>query len=421
MKRFASFVFLLSAAIVFQGVFAVDEIKTISYFVGQATGPSSSVNWPFVFYIGDDIVSTKSAFFEISGTSGPTANLGIELGLAGGSGSCVLTRTLDTSGRNNEFRLLYDVTSCINADAKGDYSRALTIALTGGSADTLSANFFLTYQHPPPANSGVTAMKTISFGADEGTAPASITAGSNGTLNFSFYIGDNITSLKSAFFEINGISLSSPASSLALALGGGNGTCPLSSVLDTGGRENQFSLLYDVLSCINAPAKGSYSRSITLTPSNADVYIHSAKLTLTYEFTPPASGGYPVSGTLISPTFDTGTANGSSFNWILWRGLLNNGMIRLQLATSNCPNGETNAPACTTGGWGSGSNYLGPDCTTSTFYTQAATELPQEINCPAAHNNKRYFRYKAILCSADCSSAGNATPQVDDIIVNWSP
>jgi prepilin-type N-terminal cleavage/methylation domain-containing protein len=39
------------------------------------------------------------------------------------------------------------------------------------------------------------------------------------------------------------------------------------------------------------------------------------------------------------------------------------------------------------------------------------------------HNNKRYFRYKAILCSnSTCSEpGGNFTPQINDVIVNWSP
>lgn len=423
-KQFLIALILLAwfaAAFFFQTADAVDEIKTLSYFVGQATSSVSSVSWPFTFYIGDTVTSTKSAFFEISGISPAVASLTIDLSLGGGSGTCPVTRTLDTTGRSNEFRVLYDVTSCITASVKGDYSRTLNATLTGGSVDDLSAHFFLTYQHTPPLNNGTTAMKTISYAADEGTRTTSIASGTSGTLNFSFYIGDTITAMKSAFFEVNGISLASASSTMNLTLGGGSGTCPVSTVLDTTGRENQFTVLYDIKSCINASTKGSYLRSLVLTPGAADVYIHSARLFLTYQFTPPSAGGFPVSGTLISPTFDTATVNGASYNWIMWKGLLNAGTIRLQLATSNCVNGATNPPTCTTGLWGTGSDYSGPDCTISTFYTQTATDQPKEIGCATIHNNKRYFRYKATICSANCSSAGSNTPQVDDIIVNWSP
>ncbi len=133
--------------------------------------------------------------------------------------------------------------------------------------------------------------------------------------------------------------------------------------------------------------------------------------------------GYPATGELISPIFDTSVVNGASFNSISWKGQLNGGKIRLQLATSNCSNGATNPPTCNAGVWGpSGSDYLGTDCTNAVYYEQTATDEPNEIKCYTNHQNKRYFRYKLIICSSgDCSTAGAQTPQVDDIMVNWSP
>lgn len=116
--------------------------------------------------------------------------------------------------------------------------------------------------------------------------------------------------------------------------------------------------------------------------------------------------GYPASGTVISATYDTGLAGGAAYNSIVWQGALNGGKVRFQFGSSD-----------TDSGW----SYYGPDCAIGTWY-DTSPNTSTEIGCPALHNNKRYFRYRAQLCSAsDCSSAGANTPRVDDVIVNWSP
>ena len=97
------------------------------------------------------------------------------------------------------------------------------------------------------------------------------------------------------------------------------------------------------------------------------------------------------------------------------------GKVRFQLATSDCPNAQTNPPTCTTAGtW----NFVGgTTCSSSDWYTATTPDVPVEITCSALyHNNQRYFKYKVELCSAsDCVSNGQISPQVTDVGVGWSP
>ncbi|MBI4993607.1 hypothetical protein HZC33_01435 [Candidatus Wolfebacteria bacterium] len=139
----------------------------------------------------------------------------------------------------------------------------------------------------------------------------------------------------------------------------------------------------------------------------------------THRYKPPSCGiGYQPTGTIESSVFDTGAANGVGFNFIMASGTTPFGTkFRAQIATSNNSSGP----------W----NYLGPSCTNSDYYFDAGfapfpgigdSPATAEIGCQNNHNNKRYFKYKIILCSAnDCVSQGTDTPQIDKIIINWSP
>lgn len=392
---------------------AVDEVKTLSFFVGQATSSVSAVNFPFTFYLGDDAPVIKSAFFEVEGTSPNSGSLGITLSLSGGSGACNLTRTLDTTGRANAFRALYDVTSCINASGKGDYSRTLQISFSGGSVHAVSARLLLTYMFTPASNQGSNAVKTLVFPATPGTATTSISAGQSRDFPITFYIGDELTALKNAFFEVTGVSAAIASTTLTLSLSGGAGSCTLARVLDSSSQPNTFRILHNVTDCIDVPAKGEYSRTLTITSGSSAVHVYSVLLHITYRHTPPSTGGYKPSGTLISPVFDTNTVNGASFNSLLIKGPTVSGTkVRAQFATSNSSSSASFV-------------FRGPDCTANSYYYDAAlpaSDTPYTIGCASDHHNKRFFRYKLVLCSANnCSTAGNATPEVQDIIVNWSP
>ncbi|PIR06882.1 MAG: hypothetical protein COV55_02135 [Candidatus Komeilibacteria bacterium CG11_big_fil_rev_8_21_14_0_20_36_20] len=108
--------------------------------------------------------------------------------------------------------------------------------------------------------------------------------------------------------------------------------------------------------------------------------------------------GYASSGILESSTFDTGHET-IAYNWISWTGSepLNTD-IRFQIATSDNQAGP----------W----NFIGPDGSSSTYYTIAAKEF---INY-TSHLNKRYLRYKLFLSS----SADIQVPILEEVTISYS-
>ncbi len=135
--------------------------------------------------------------------------------------------------------------------------------------------------------------------------------------------------------------------------------------------------------------------------------------------------GLPATGTLDSAVFDTYTTSaalqGPAYNSMMWKGSQNGslGKVQFQLATSDCANGSTDYPTCSTGAW---SFIGGAACNSTGYYDTTGPEAPVELSCtPANHNNQRYFRYRVRLCSSDCSASGIASPIVDDVVVNWAP
>lgn len=132
----------------------------------------------------------------------------------------------------------------------------------------------------------------------------------------------------------------------------------------------------------------------------------------------------PVTAELISSTFDTGRTEGAAYNYIVWRGSLNSGAVKFQLATANCPNGATNPPTCDLDvGWGGTKTagdgaFLGPDGTPGSYYDPGGPEIAVKIVNQATHNNRRYYRYKMLL---ESNFLRTASPVVEDVVVNWSP
>ncbi|MEE8131928.1 MAG: hypothetical protein V3T98_02690 [Candidatus Paceibacterota bacterium] len=109
------------------------------------------------------------------------------------------------------------------------------------------------------------------------------------------------------------------------------------------------------------------------------------------------------SGNLTSSIFDTKRTGGAAFNAILWQGDIGDGTVKFRIASS----------ATSTGPW----NYYGWDGSGSTDYPisgSASGDTPISI-MPEHHNNDRYVRYRVFLTKTSNS------PQIDDIIINWSP
>lgn len=119
-----------------------------------------------------------------------------------------------------------------------------------------------------------------------------------------------------------------------------------------------------------------------------------------------------------SSIVDTQASSGVVLNSITWQGSLpDETRVEFQIATSSSPD-----PA---GPW----NFVGPDGTTGTFYgapcsvsfiggvhpTGGAPNTPVCVNPATAQG--RYLRYRIRLMS---NLLQTTTPQIDDVILNWS-
>lgn len=107
-------------------------------------------------------------------------------------------------------------------------------------------------------------------------------------------------------------------------------------------------------------------------------------------------------GILTSSIFDTGVSSGAGFNSILWQGSLgSDGAVKFQIAFSDSSSGP----------W----TYYGPTSTSDWYQPNPNVSISFAITGSANPQNRKYIRYKVNL------STISTTPQVNDIIINWSP
>jgi hypothetical protein len=129
-------------------------------------------------------------------------------------------------------------------------------------------------------------------------------------------------------------------------------------------------------------------------------------------FSTLADQGMPISGTLTSSVFDTANSSSVGYNSIMWKGTLGaEGKVRFQFAAAVSPTGPWNF-------------YGGSTCSSGDWFETSGPNIPVGIKegsgCTGAWNNKRYYKYKVKICSKDCITAGQTSPVIDSIVVNWS-
>jgi len=239
---------------------------------------------------------------------------------------------------------------------------------------------------------------------------------------FSLYIGDNLSGvtdpIKSAYVAASGIYTGGGTLEFRM-----NGSAPSSRVftLPNVSAPTPFEILYkDPASTVNPATAGTYSYTLNVIPSGITVSAFGAEVRVTYRYKPACVGGYPATGAVTSVVFDTGVAEGAAYNSILWKGTLggpgqDTGRVRFQFATSNAT--STSDPSWVFYGASGGS------CTTNTWFDASVSDTPVELLCPGvSFSNKRYFRYRVQICSANnCTDPGAATPVVTSVVVSWSP
>lgn len=395
---------------------ALTMSKTVVFFSSQDSLTETSVTTyssPFTVTIPEVAATIRAAHIEISGISyniSDPQNITATIDREAELDLNPKIFDLELSTKAQQFNINYDVTSII-LNTTANYTLNLTGNATGGNFSIFSAKLVLNYEYDSIQSA---LLKTTEFfvGQENNKTPANNAI----SKDFSISASESGLIIRSAFVEISGI-----------FKGSGSGTAqaglyPSGAVigydksynfdLGTENSTSKFIIRYDALTNINLATANNY---VFYFSADKAISAWSARLYLTYEYTEPSM--YPATGYVISSIFDTGVQKGAAYNSFLWNGNPNNGKVRLQLATSDCLNGKTNPPACDDGGlW----SFIGPNCLESGYY-ESSPGIPDEIKCQDIHNNKRYFRYKVILCSdLSCAVSGPNNPMVDNVIVNWT-
>jgi hypothetical protein len=427
MKRFnykiSGFIILIALLILvslFQLVFAGDQIKSNEFFVGSYTGSlSSSTDFPFAMYLGEDLTGVsdpvKHAAFSISGVYTGSGSLQLQIDSDAATSK---TFTLPNTAQPKDFYLVYkdDVGKLKHASA-GTYNHALNVIPSGITISNFGAKLNTTHQFAPsscidgqPINQKI---KTSEFFVTSYNNAIN----SNVILPFSVYIGDDISEItnavKSFYFSVSGVYTGGGNVSMLIS-DDGSGTSTIFYLPSVSSPTN-FSFSYkDIDGKVNPTSAGSYNYNLNLGVSGPTISNLAVKAIMTHRYKPVSCGvGYPPYGDLISAVYDsTANADGPAYNSIMWKGHLggasmDQGQVKFQIAAADSSSGP----------W----NYTGGNTCGSSDWYEASQGTAVELLCHPQVNNKRYFRYKIRICADDCLVGGANTPQVDDIIVNWSP
>lgn len=402
-------------------IYAGDQIKSNTFFVGSPTSPiSSQTDLPVSFYVGNDLTGVtnpvKMAIFKVNFAFSSAGS--VQFMLDSDNTTAKTFNLVNSTGRLGEMELVYkDDSGKMNVTSAGNYSHILNIIPSGVTLDNLTVELETTYQFAPnscvdgsPNNQKV---KTTEFYVGQVN-----NMGASASLPFSIYLGDNLTGvtspIKSVYFVVSGTYAASADGTLSLST---NSAGPYKNftLASTPVGVNPFSLVYkDDSGNISPSSSGSYNYNLYLNQTNLTIYSLSVKAIVTHQYKPVSCGlGYPPYGDLVSAIYDsTANADGAAYNSIMWKGELggasfDKGQVLLQMAAADS----------TSGPW----DYIGGTTCGSGDWYNAASGTPTQINCYTQLNNKRYFRYKLRICSDDCIASGNSTPTVDDVVVNYSP
>lgn len=415
--------------------FAANYMRTTEIEIADSdVAISTSQDYPFTLYIGDDIggvtpPALKSVTFNVTGVYEGNGTLDLSIDA---DGDTTKSYTLPNVTEPTPFEIDYkETTNKINPTSAGSYDYTLNFDPSGVTIYGLVIKMTETHRYEPetcadgsPSNQKI---KTI----EKAIADSDVAISTAEDYPFTLYIGDDLSgvtapAMKSIIFKVTGVYEGDGTLGLSID---SDGDTSKSYVLPNVTNPVPFEIDYEDPSFkINPSSGGSYDYTLNFNPSGVTIYGLGIKMTETHKYKPPTCGGLPIYGDLISPVFDsadgTSSTSGAGYNSISWKGTLgtgDTGKVRFQFAASDSPSGS----------W----NYYGGDtCSASDWFDPStidslSVDIPIElvgtgedaITCQNAWNNKRYFRYKVRICSDDCISAGTYTPTIDDIIVNWAP
>jgi hypothetical protein len=403
------------------------QIKTAEFFIGATPDEiTAPVELPFTLYIGDSIANVtdpiKSGYAAISGIYSGGGSVSVTLD---GDSSTTVDFFMPAVFDPRPFELVFpDRAGLLQVATAGSYEHTLSVVPAGVSIASLSAKAVVTHELDDAACSSDAsgeAVKSSDFFIGERVASfASAT-----TMPFSVYIGDSMADASngvvSADVTISGMYQGSGSLNVSV------GQTTKAYVFPAVTAPTFFEIVHDASAAISPESPGTFSYDLELVPSGLTITGLSAYISVAHSFEAPACSGYPAKGQLYSKAFDaTATSSGPAYNSISWRGVLggpgaNQGKVRFELAASNCANGASNYPACSTGTW----NFIGgTTCSATDWFDPGQPDTAIEItgqSCRAELYNKRYIRYVIEVCSSDCTAPGAYTPEVEEVLLNWSP
>jgi hypothetical protein len=404
-------------------VLAADMIKSLDFLAGHSAGQiSAATTTDFTVYIGDNLSGVlqpvKSVFIQISGVYTGGGTLGVSLNSDPAS---LQSYDLPSVSHPTKFEILYkDPANIMSPVSAGSYNYSLNIDPSGVVISGFSAVARITVRYSADAcddgQPSSEKIKSTDFLVLSNDTQISLSASEQ----FQIYLGDDLTGItnpvKSIFFEVSGVYTG--GGTLGISLNSDPATLQTFE-LPSVSVPTPFTINYsDPNNTINPVSAGIYSYQFDLNPSGVVLSGVSAVAHLTHRYKPPACGsGYAPFGDLTSTIIDIPSAGISpAYNSISWRGALggplqNAGKVKFRFAASNDPSGP----------WNDADFIGGADCNSTGWFETAGPDSPVEIKCFNQLNNKRYFRYKVRICSDDCQVSGDYTPNVDDIVISWSP
>ncbi|MDO8604623.1 MAG: hypothetical protein Q7K40_04505 [bacterium] len=432
MKIFRTTLFIISFGIIAHSVFAVDQVKTTETLIASEDATFiGSQSYLFTLYIGDDLSGVvnplKSIHFTVSGVYTGVGT--VEAMIDNDSGTSKIVTLPNVGGTPTPFEINYkDHSGKINPSTPGSYTYTFDIN-SGVTMYGMSIKMEETHRYVPPtcADGWPTNLKvkTTESMIGDSDAPLSV----NTEFPFTLFIGDNLSgitpAIKSLRFTASGVYESVTSGTITFMIDNIPATEKTFTLPSTGGVPTPFEIDYkDPVDTINPTSAGSYPHVLNFNPTDITIYGLGIKLEETHKYKPAVCTGLPPTGELSSAVLDTfvtvGADQGPAYNSIMWKGTEGTGKVQFQVATSDSD----------TGPWTFyGSSDGGATCNTSSWYDTGTSGLgggpgkPVEIACSArqSQNNKRYFRYRIQICSADCTASGGASPKVSDVVVNWAP
>lgn len=425
------FATLLLAGVGVLSAFAADQVKSTDTLIYSSnTTVSSAVNAPFTVYVGDNLAGitnpVKSLSFTISGVYTGSGSLTLTIDSDAATSQAFTLPNVGSTPTSFEFTYK-DPSNKINPSSAGNYDYTLNLVPSGVTFTTFGVLMKETHRFVPTscADGSTQKVKTNEFLIISSDTAVS----SQRTDSFTLYLGDNMagitTPLKSLQFTVSGVYTG--GGTVSMSLNSDAATAQIYTLPSVSAPTHYEFIYTDPTGSISPTSAGSYTYTITTNPSGVTLYQLGITARETHRYIPPACGGMPIKGELYSGVFETTSlATGASYNSLLWKGVLggpgaNEGHVRFQLAASDCSNGATNYPTCSTGSW---TFVGGATCSGTDWFDPGAPDTSYDLqgsSCIAQWNNKRYYRYAVEICSNDCSTSGTYTPRVDDVIVNWSP